>query len=269
MVAAVGTRASQALVLAAAIYPASGARASQALVEAAIDANGAQLRASQALVLVAALGRTDDPHVRLWTCTIDGHDLVFFRLGNTETLVADLGLDPPQWYKWGSGDSDLWRAYTGINWQGGRRLGSTSGTNVVVGDDGNGSIYMLDMQKSYDDDALEGSANPRTFLRTITGQIATKSFDAIPCFGVQLIGSAGESLESALTAVTLYTSDDLGHTYDAHDTLTIDNANYAARAEWWSLGSFTAPGRLFRVEDYGAFHRIDFLEMIEPPGDEE
>lgn len=268
MVAAVGARASQAVVLAAGIYPATDVRASQAIVEAAVDAAGSEVRVSQAFVLVAARGRTEDPHVRLWTATFDGHDLVFFRLGNTQTLVLDLSLDPPQWYNWASGDGILWRAYTGINWQGGRRLGSTKGTNIIVGDDGNGALYLLDPSRDYDDDALVGAENPRTFLREITGQIPTKSFDAIPCYGVQLIGSIGESLESALTAVTLYTSDDHGHTYDEHETINIPNGDHTARVEWWSLGQLAAPGRLFKVRDEGALQRIDYLEMIEPPEDD-
>jgi len=74
--------------------------------------------------------------------------------------------------------------------------------------------------------------------------------------------------QAALVTVKLSTSDDQGHTYDDHDTFSISNADYEFRAEWWSLGSFSAPGRLFKITDYGALQRIDYLEMIEDNEDE-
>jgi hypothetical protein len=136
---------------------------------------------------------------------------------------------------------------------------------VLVGDDGNGSLYFLDPLGSYDDDANFGSDSPRTFLREITGQVITMSFDSVPCFGVQLMGSAGETTDAVNTTVALLTSDDRGHTYDDHDTQDVAIGDYSARVEWWSLGAFSAPGRLFKVQDYGALQRIDYLNMIEEP----
>jgi hypothetical protein len=81
------------------------------------------------------------------------------------------------------------------------------------------------------------------------------------------MGSIGEMTEAALTTVTLYTSDDQGNTYDSQGAVAIPNAGYDTRVEWWSLGQFSAPGRLFKITDIGALHRIDYLEMIEPPED--
>jgi hypothetical protein len=279
MVAAVGVRTSQARVFAIGAYPTADLRVGQSHVEAvakpstdvrvgqshveAVAKPAPDLRVGQARVLVVARGRVSDPHVRAWTFTLDGHDYYVLRLGNDETLLYDLSTE--QWYIWGSGDADLWRAFVGMNWQGAKALSPTYGSAVLVGDDGNGALYFLDPTGYYDDDAIFGNATPRQFLREITGQVATRSRDSVPCYGVHLIGSVGETTEAALTAITLYTSDDQGHTYDQHDTIDVANAEYNARVEWGSLGAFSAPGRLFRVQDYGALYRIDFLEMIEPP----
>jgi hypothetical protein len=256
------TQLSQGSVLVAGAYPAQFTRTSQLTGVAAVSTS-MNINASQMGVLVAALGRVNDPHVRAWTFTLDGHDFYVLRLGNLETIVYDALAD--QWYDWGSGDNGLWRAFCGCNWQGGNNLAAVFGSNVIVGDDGNGSLYFLDPNNAYDDDATFGSATPRTFLREITGEVSVSSFDYVPCYGVQVIGSAGEGIETALTGVTLFTSDDQGHTYDTQGTVNVNPGDYRTRVEWWSLGAFAAPGRLFKIQDYGALHRIDYLTMIEPP----
>lgn len=265
--ATAGERLSQAFVLAVANYPTEEIQDSQSFVTVVTEGATPDLEVSQAWVTVVCRGRVEDPHVRAWTFTLDGHDFYVLRLGDIETLVYDFHSE--QWYVYGSHESDLWRAYTGINWQGGNVLSQLYGTNILVGDDGNGSLYFLDPEGSYDDDAVLGDASPRSFPREVYGQVATRSFDFVSCYGVQLGGSIGEMAEAALTTVTLYTSDDQGNTYDDQGTITIANAGYDTRVEWWSLGSFSAPGRLFKISDLGTLHRIDFLEMIEPPGDDD
>lgn len=266
MVAAVGIRVSQAAVVAAGAFPAATVRVSQAAVQAAIDANGDTIRITQAAVIVAGAGRVSDPKIRAWTFSLDNHDFYVLRLGNDQTLLYDRYAE--QWYVWGSGMSDLWKAFTGQNWQGGFGWAG-SGSNVLVGDDGNGSLYFLDPTRYRDDDSLLGDDSPREFLLEITGQVAVTGIDMVPCFGVQVLGAIGEMSVSDLTAVVLYTSDDRGHTWDEQETATIDNADYQARAEWWSLGSFSAPGRLFRIRDYGALPRIDYLGMMDDPDAED
>ncbi len=250
-------RVSKAYVLAATQFPSEEVRASQAFVNAAVF-YGNRVQVVQAYVLAAIRGRVYDPRIRAWTFTLDGHDYYVLRLGTASTLVYDTNSE--QWYIWGSRDSDLWSAYNGINW-----VGAGYSSNVIVGDDINGSIYQLDPDYDFDDDRLVGNENPRQFLRQITGQIIKRGYDAAPCFEVQLLGSIGDMANTDLTAVTLATSDDSGHTYDDQGTVTLDNADYTARASWLSLGSIVAPGRLFRISDYGALKRIDSLEM---PGED-
>jgi hypothetical protein len=224
----------------------------------------APMQVSQLDVIAVCRGLTDDPKVRTWTITLDGHDLYFLKLGNEETLVYDVFTE--QWYEWSSGDLNVWRAYTGRNWLGGRTLSDAFGSNIVVGDLATGVLYIMDPDGFADEDAVEGADLLRPFLREITGQVPTQGYDMVPCYGVSLMGSIGDGLDAALTAVTLFTSDDEGHTYDEHETINIDPFDYNARVDWNSgLGSFEAPGRLFRVQDRGALQRIDWLEMPDDP----
>lgn len=248
-----GVQASQGYVLAAGIYPAEFVDASQVILNAVIEAD-MDVQVSQAFVLVAARGRITDPSLKAWTFTLDGHDYYVLRLGQSETLIYDTHSE--QWYTWGSGTSPTWRAYTGWNWT----ANVNAPTTVYVGDDGNGTVYYLDAEKDVDDDALVGIDEPRPFLRAITGQVLSKSYNRTPCFSVSLIGSIGVP---ALSGVTLYTSDDRGNTYIDQGTVTISPDDWNARVDWGSLGSFSLPGRLFKIEDEGAFRRIDSLEMDE------
>jgi hypothetical protein len=232
------------------------------MVLAIVDAQGDQVHATQALVLAIARGRIADPKIRVWGYTLDSHDFFVIRLGATgETLQADLRT--LEWSVYGSDDTALWRAYTGVNWGGAWLFAADYGSNVVVGDDGSGALYFLDPQQDYDDDVLQGNLVKRPFDREITGQVVVKSgYDEVPCYGVQLfgdIGKVGGSVDDV--TVELSYSDDRGITYTDTDVVELDAGEYDARAFWSSLGSMRAPGRLFKVKDRGALRRIDSLLM--------
>lgn len=245
-------RVSQAYVLAATQFPSEQVQATQAFVNAGV-LYGNRVQVTQAYVLAAIRGRVYDPRIRAWTFTLDGHDFYVLRLGLAETLVYDTHSE--QWSVWGSNDTNLWGAYHGTNW-----IGASYSSNVIVGDDINGAIYQLDPDAAFDDDRDDGHEQ-NTFLRQVTGQVIKRGYDVMPCFEVQMLGAIGEASSVDLTAITLETSDDSGHTYDDHGAVTLPNADYTARASWLSLGSIVAPGRLFRLSDYGTLKRIDSLEI--------
>lgn len=220
----------------------------------------AVMQVSQFDMVAVLRGAVDDPTVRAWTFTLDGHDFYVLKLGNVETLVYDVFAE--QWYIWGTGDSNRWRAFTGHNWLGGRRNAEEYGSNILVGDDSNGALYFLNPLAVTDDDAVSGPDYPRPFLRELMGQISIRGYDMKSCYGVSLMGAIGETADATLTAITLFTSDDDGHSYEDRGTLDIDPDDWQARADWNSgLGSFATPGRLFLVQDRGALQRVDWLDM--------
>ncbi len=255
-------RASQVNVLAVAIYPTEFIESSQVAVAAVTEAE-TTLAASQANVMVVARGRVQDPYLRVFSYDQDGHWFYVIRLPTGYTLVWDDFAQ--QWYIYASGDGLSWRPYHGVNWLGSGALMGTYGSNVVVGDDGNGALYMLNPSSPTDDDAIVGAAVQRPFTRMLTGQVSVRGNDQHPCYGVEAGGSIGEN-EVGLTDVTLSTSDDSGHTYYDQGTISINPTDYGARLDWnYGLGSFTGPGRLFRITDDGALQRIDWLEMNAGP----
>jgi hypothetical protein len=254
-------RVSQAFVLAATQMPSEFVRASQAVVMAAVT-YGIVVRVTAAHVKAAVRGRIYDPRIRSWTYTQDGHDYYVTRLGGIDkTLVYDLHSE--QWYVWGTRTSQLWRPYDGVNWLGAGFFADSYGSNVVVGDDGNGSLYFLDPNYDYDDNHLVGDEDPSTFERVSMALILSKDYVSRPCFGVILSGSQGETADdlSLFTGVKLEISDDVGHTYTDMGTITTTTGDYNQRVHWRSLGSVRQPGRIFKITDDGTLKRIDSLEM--------
>lgn len=237
-------------------FPSEAGQISQLVVRGFVEPTP-DLRVSQLVVRALIKGRVDEPVIRAWTFTQDGHDYYVLRLGSAETLVYDTFSQ--QWSVYGTGIGNPWRAYTGRNWQGGRGL-ALNYSDVIVGDDGTGTLYFLSPDDDYDDDPISGSDTPRAFRRRITGQVVVKpGYISAPCYGVQLYGSIGSGPETL--NVNLAVSDDRGFTYDDMGDIALDSADYLARTNWLSLGSMVAPGRLFRITDEGALKRIDSLEM--------
>lgn len=249
---------SQAFVLSVANFPTESVELSQALVQTITGGSTDDVQLSQAYVTVVARGRVDDPSIRAWTFTLDGHDFYVLRLGNEETLVYDMLSE--QWSVWITEQQGYWSVYTGTNWVGGNKFASTFGSNIVVGSDANGSIFFLDPNKPDDDAAVTGR-NPSSFRRRVTGQIPIRGYDSARVYEVQLLGSVSDLDPNAGADIELLYSDDRGDSYVSAGIITTVDQDFDIRANWRSLGSFRSPGRLFRVEDFGALKRIDSLTV--------
>lgn len=202
-------------------------------------------------------GKIENPRVRAWSYTMDGHDFYVLKLGTEDkTLIFDLSTG--QWSQWSSADNTRWRASLGFNWRSSRRIPANYGSNVIVGDDSYGALWVLDPDYGLDEHLLDG--DPQPFPRVATGQIAIRGRTVLPCFSVYLSGSAGSPAETP-SSVTLEYSDDAGNAFADAGALTVDSADYTQEFSWRSLGQVRAPGRLFRISDDGALARIDSLDV--------
>lgn len=250
--------ASQADTVAVFNLPSAAMEATQGEMALITVSDGVPMEVSQLDMVAIFRGRVDDPSVRAWTFTLDGHDFYVLHLGSDETLVYDLSTE--QWYLWGSQDNAYWSAFTGTNWFGGNNFAASTGSNVIVGSDSNGALFFLDPDKSLDDSPSTGR-EPVSFNRRVTGQLMSRGYDSTRVFEVQLLGSLGQTDGISDLEVELLYSDDRGDSYVSAGAITTQDDNYDIRASWRSLGSFRSPGRLFRIEDDGALKRIDSLTV--------
>lgn len=242
--------------LAAFSYPTPFMHSSQVVLQAATEVDG-PMEVSQVFAFGLARGRINNPRLRVWTYTLDGHDFYVLRLGNDTTFVYDLSTGT--WAKWTSPNLPVWRANAGINWIDNIAMGYEDGSNVLVGDDTFGYLYTLDPDQPYDD-GTDVDVTPKNFQRVATGQIVAKAREYTPIYEVWLNGSTGIPSPFS-TDVDLKYSDDAGHTYVSAQPITVEAGNYVQDVQWQSLGRFCYPGRIFRIEDEGAYARIDGMDV--------
>lgn len=243
----------------AANYPAEELRLSnvQAFVVPELDTT---VKVTLARVFVVGRGRVSPRFLRAWTFTLDGHDFYVLHMP-TETLVYDLSSE--RWHVWGSDDAALWRGWLGRQWITNLPTAQNYGSNIVVADDSRSTLYFLSPEDAVDDSGNFDIDEPRPFKRVLTGQVTLRGRSWTPCNGVSIMGSVGQLLNETYNTVELETSDDIGVTYVSHGTCEVVDGDPLARLEWLSLGSMTAPGRLFRVTDYGALVRVDDLSTVD------
>lgn len=196
-----------------------------------------------------AAGTDEDIRHRVWTYTLDGHDIAVFRLGPFESLGYDLTTNT--WFEPQSVDRDYWRPHVGQNWIGmsTATFANGFGSDIVAGDSETGILWILDPTAGRDDDPDTGE--PTAFNRVVTGGIPLSGREVVPCNAVTLGVSLGDPTHTGAT-ITLETSDDGGHTWLNHGSRTITAGEYDAVLEWRSLGQMKAPGRIFRFTDNGA-----------------
>ena len=240
--------------------PADNIRGTASLVTVPYTRISQSMQVTSGTVMAVTSGRIDNPRLNSWSYTLDGHDYYILRLGTQrKTLVFDLSTR--QWSWWASKDSPRWRPSCGIAWRSSAGLSGIYGSQVVVGDDSSGILWVLDPEAATDD-ALFGN-NDQTFDRVATGQMTATSRQAVPVYSVDLLASFGKPGVAANT-VKLEYSDDQGNTYvTADQPMVSEEGSYDQEFIWRSLGQVRSPGRLFRITDDGAFARIDSLSVNE------
>lgn len=249
-------RVTQARELVAFNYPSVEMRLTQGRVVVA-EAAANDIDITQARILVAVRGRPGNPRIRDWTFSLDGHDFYVLRLGDDLTLVYDTTAE--QWMDWSDRDYSFWRANCGTTWIGGTALGQNFGSNVLVGDDNFGLLWLLDPNQPYDEnpDYLADEQN-LYFQRIVMGQTILRGREVQPVYTAFLSTDMGSPAYLG-AGVTLFTSDDSGSTFDDHGLVTVTEGEFTPELFWYSLGQAQAPGRLFKIVDDGAIARVDSL----------
>lgn len=226
----------------------------------AVNSTSTTTDVSDAGVLVIARGRIDNPRLTAWSYTLDGHDFYVLRIGSAKTLIYDISTG--QWSWFSSNGLSIWRPNVGFNWRTAGANAAGYGSNVVVGDDTYGLLWLLSPELGVDNNPLSGFADT-TFERVATGQMVVRGRVFEQVYSAYLTGSLGTP-SLTVNSLTLEYSDDLGQTYASADQpITVVAGDYNQELSWRSLGVVKAPGRLFRLTDNGSLARIDSLNINE------
>lgn len=242
-------------------YPSDGARISSIMMRA-LGESGPVARVSQLVVRAIVRGHVENPRIRAWTFTLDGHDFYVIRLGDAATLVYDTYSE--QWMDWQDFTHDYWRPNIGTTWNGAAALAAVYGSPIVAGDDTWGLLWFLNPEQPYDEHPdYEASEQQLYFERITMGQVPMRGRENLPCYAAWLTTDMGEPAYDG-AGVRLEISDDGGVTFEDQGEIAITAGAAYPELAWYSLGQIEAPGRLFKITNDGAIMRIDGMEMNDP-----
>lgn len=175
---------------------------------------------------------------RAWSFTFDGHVFYALDLGQEGTYLYDDTTQ--QWSKFITQGFNGWNLTNGTVW----------GQRIVGGDLLTDDIWEMQPGALLDNGAVE-------IVHVVTGGLMKRSrtYSSVDSFRLNV--SVGQLDEVNGATIQLSFSDDQGQTFTDMDTLAVTEGDYSAEIAWRSLGSFAAPGRIFRITDIGAFLRID------------
>lgn len=177
-----------------------------------------------------------------WRFVIDGHTFYVLDLGPEGTWAYDRATG--EWcHLYTQGFNGQWNFANGTMW----------GDRIIAGDLLHNIAWELDPNQAND----EGW---RAIKHVVTGGVAMRSLAYIGCVGVQLAGSVGFTQSTVPTTLTLNFSDDNGASWSPDFTTDITPGDASLAISYSGLGSFTSPGRIFRVTDQGGMIRIDGMD---------
>lgn len=191
-----------------------------------------------AMLISYATGTPDQSRSAVWSYVMDGHTFYVLNLGAEGTFLFDITTQ--QWCKFSTFGYNQWNMLNGCMW----------GNRVIAGDSITSQVWELDPTTTLDD-------GWRDLVHTVTGGIALRSRQGVGCASVRLTGSIGIIDEVNGGSISLSYSDDWGATWTTPRTIALNSADYGGEMAWRALGSFQAPGRIFKISDVGGVIRID------------
>lgn len=204
--------------------------------------SGANVFISQLGVLIA-YSPSQPPLTRqaAWSFVLDGHRFYVLPLGPEGDWVLDT--TTKQWSQFQTQGFDGLNFTNGVMW----------GIRIMGGD----ALYsnLLEMKP---DAVLDDEF--RTVEHIVTGGIPTRSRNSIGVANFSLTASVGDD-SSISMPISLAFSDDNGVSYSREFSIPLTDIG-TQQLTWNALGSFSAPGRIFRVTDYSGPVRIDGADCV-------
>lgn len=219
-----------------------GYESQAALLSAIAQGNNVTTSISQAAMMVAyGTGVPNTASQASWTFVLDGHRFYVLPLGPEGDWAWDTTT-----HEWCQLQS---QGFPGMNFT----HGVMWGVRVMGGDALYTYLYELDPTKSLD----EGW---REVQHKVTGGVATRTRSVIGVANFTLTASVGN--DSAIDQnISLAFSDDNGVTWSQEFGIPLTNVS-SQTLIWNALGSFSAPGRVFRITDYSGPIRLDGADVV-------
>ncbi|CAN5950626.1 unnamed protein product [Sphagnum jensenii] len=188
-------------------------------------------RVSQAAALIAyATATPTSPRTNAWTFVLDGHRF----------YVLPLGLEGDWMY------DTTTKEWSQIQTQGFSGLNFTHGVmwdqRIMGGDSLYPVLLEIDPNQGLDDGF-------RPVEHVVTGGLAMRGRNSVGVANFTLTASVADEQSAANSSMSLAFSDDNGVTYSEEFALPLTDMS-SQQLIWNALGSFSAPGRVFRITDY-------------------
>lgn len=194
---------------------------------------------SSPITNVPVYGAPASSRKRAWFFVLDGHEMYVLDLGQEGTWIYDRSTN--HWCQFITQGYVQWNFANGCMW----------GQRIVAGDLLTTEVWEMQPGLLFDNGATE-------IQHVVTGGVATRNRTYHSVDSFRLACSSGLYTDTTgAGTVTLSFSDDQGNTFTTMDTYSLPAGKFSQEFLWTSLGSFAAPGRIFRITDTGGFLRIE------------
>lgn len=176
-----------------------------------------------------------------WTFVLDGHKFYVLPLGPEGDWAYDVTTET--WCQLQT------NGFNGLNFTNGMMWG----LRIMGGDMLYPYLYELDPNQVLDEDW-------RPITHVVTGGIPLRGRYNVGVSNFTLTSSVGD-VQSIGEVMSLSFSDDNGNTWSPNFDITLDGVG-SQKLIWNSLGSFTNPGRVFKITDTAGPVRIDGADVV-------
>lgn len=219
-----------------------GRTSQMALLAAIAEGNNVTARVSQVAIMNATgTGVPSTASTNAWTFVLDGHRFYVLPLGPEGDWAYDFTTQ--EWCQLQT------QGFPGINFT----HGVMWGLRVMGGDALYTYLYELDPNQPLDEQWRE-------VQHMVTGGLATRTRNSIGVANAILTASVGLDSETD-QSISLAFSDDNGVTWSEEFDVPLTDIGTQTLL-WPALGSYSAPGRVFRLTDYSGPIRLDGLDVV-------
>lgn len=195
----------------------------------------------QAALIAYSVNQPSISRQAAWTFVMDGHRFYVLPLGPEGDWAYDTTTQ--EWCQLQTQGFDGLNFVHGVMW----------GIRVIGGD----SLYTYLMEL---DPTQPLDAGWQEIQRVVTGGIATRGRSVVGVANFSLTASVGDD-NSVDMPISLAFSDDNGVTWSQEFDIPLTDAG-SQLLIWNALGSFAAPGRIFRITDYAGPVRLDGADVV-------